>query len=583
MTTNADHPAKSAKLAYARAQFEEEAAALATAAIGGANLSEPRDATLGVLCDTTPLRKAAELKKPPAKIAEEAAAKINHTHKALVGEAVAVNGYVNFMPSNKYCSLAVTQAIEMASSYGGSTEGKGKKFIIDYSDPNVGKPFHVGHIRSTILGAAILAAKRAAGYDATGYTWLGDSGTQVAKLIVALDEFKDMPKAVDEKGLLEYYKKIHAEFESHPELAEKARKTQDLLEQGDEATVKKAQKIREISLRGFEKNWARLGVAFDLVTGESTFIKPARSAVEELIEKKIAFIDPKGKETVIGLEKHGLPNTIIARSDGTTLYLTRDIAREDWAYKKWHYDESLVITASEQNTHFKQLHKVAELLGRPYAGHLSHVGFGLVFLESGKISSREGRVVFLDDVIDGAVGSALEEITKRDLGYTDKQARDIASKVGIGALKFSVLRVGAEKNITFDPGKAVSFEGDTSAHIQYTIVRAGNILAKAGVAKPESLKLQNDSAFDAVESQLASLIADFPAVVHKAQANYQVHALCDYCVKLSSKFSEFYEKNPVLKADSDEEKHKRLCLTYATKVTLSNALTLLGIGIPEKM
>ncbi len=529
----------------------------------------------GTLATPIAFSLARKERKPPAAIAQEIAKKIKPT--SLIASAEALNGYINFHATDAYYALAATQALD--EKFGDNDSGKNKKFIIDYSDPNIGKPFHVGHIRSTILGAAILALKKHSGYKTTGYTFLGDSGTQVAKLIVALDEFKDLPKATDERGLLEYYKKIHAAIEAQPELAEKARKTHELLEKGDASTVKKAEKIRAISLAGFEKNWLSLGVSFDKVTGESAFIAPAQKIVDELVKKKIAFIDEKEKSTILGLEKHGLPNTVIARSDGTTLYLTRDIAREDWAYKTWAYDESLVITASEQNNHFRQLHKTAELLKRAYAGKLAHVGFGLVFLESGKISSREGRVVFLDDVINAAVKGALDEIKSRELPYTEKEAERISRAVGVGALKFSFLRVSAEKNITFDPAKAVSFEGDTSAHVQYTIVRCNNIMEKSG----EKLKMPKDARFDDAEKRLAGTIAQYPLVIEKAQSSLQVHVLCDYAIKLSSAYSSFYESNPVLKAPTPAERSKRLCLVAATANTLTHCLTLLGIEVPEKM
>ncbi|MEK6924300.1 MAG: arginine--tRNA ligase [Candidatus Micrarchaeota archaeon] len=593
---------------YARALLEEEARELVVGALGRSSLAEPRDASFGVLSDSSAFRLAGELKKKPDAIAGEAAAKINAVQgRHFINCASAVGGFVNFQASDAYYALAVKQACRLQGDFGKNGLGKGKVFTIDYSDPNVGKPFHIGHIRSTILGASILRLKRACGWQAHGYTWLGDSGTQVAKLIVALDEFKDLPAAADERALLEYYKRIHAEIDARPELAEKARKVQELLEQGDAETLGKAEKIRIVSLRGFQANWRALGLAyrvkgsdFEVVTGESAFIKAAVKRVGECVKAGVAFVDKEG-ETVLRLEPHGLPNTVLMRSNGTTLYITRDIAREDWAFKKWKYDESLVITASEQDNHFRQWHKTVELLGRPYAGKLRHVGFGLVFLEGGKISSREGRVVFLDDVLHDAVDAArkqlgsvegqdihgaggvktshnVERIIAHKASIREDELDGIARTVGVGSLKFAFLRVGSEKNITFNPATAVSFEGDTGAYVQYTCVRARNILRKAGKLRmPGEMQGFNDA-----EKNVAGLAASFPQVVNYACNGLQPHALCDYSLKLSAAFSAFYENCPVLTA-AGKEREKRLAITRAVAATLENCLALLDIGVPERM
>lgn len=573
---------KAVSMKYARELLEKEAGKLAKKAFGEETLQETRDASKGILCSTAPFKKAAEKKMPPAEIASQAAKKISSLKKTLVAEATADNGYVNFAATNEYFSLAVTQACAMKKKFGCNKGGKKKVFIIDYSDPNVGKPFHVGHIRSTILGHSIVALKKACGYEAHGYAYLGDAGTQVAKLVVALDEFTEMKQAKTEKQLLKYYQKIHDESEKNPALEEKARNVLQKIEEGDAEVLKKVEEIRNISINGFEKNWRKLGVKFDVVTGESAFISPAKKIVSECVEKQIAFVDKNG-ETVVELEKQGLPNTILMRSNGTTLYLTRDIAREDWASEKWKYDESLVITASEQNNHFKQFHKICELLQRPYAEKLSHVGFGLVFLESGKISSRKGNVVFLDDVLKEAVDSAKKEIEKRKNEYDEKEIKKIADFVGVGGTKFSFLRVGSEKSITFNPSLATSFEGDTGAYCQYTCVRAKNILRKAFGETKQKILVPENAVFNDSEKAVCQMVGDFPFVVQRACDNLQPHVLCDFALKLSARFSEFYEKCPVLNAENEQEKAKRLAITKAVEATLENCLRLLGITVPERM
>jgi len=531
-------------------------------------------------------------RKNPTQIASQLAEKINHSpEKKLVSKATAEKGYLNFHATDGFFGRALTQALEMEEKYG-SWPSNGKVFAIEYSDPNVGKPFHVGHIRSTILGEAIKRLRAMAGFKTFAHCYLGDAGTQVAKLIVALDEFREMKAAKDEKELLQYYVKMHEESQKRPELEVKARETLSLIENGDAATLHKAEEIKKISLRGFEKNWKRLGVKFDMINGESQFIVQGKEVVSECLRKGIASRDEKGA-VVLELESYGIPNTIIMREGGTTLYLTRDFGFHQYFHDKTKFDESLVITASEQNTHFRQLYKTLELLGRDFAPKCKHLGFGLVFLESGKISSREGRVVFLEDVLDQAVDTAKTEIAQRKLPYGEKESEQIANTVGVGSVKFAFLRVTNEKNITFDPAKATRFDGDTGAYVQYTCVRAANILKKAqeeGVLEKESnatIKTLSNAAkkggFDEVEKKLALTISEFPLVVQASATAFQPHTLCDYLLRLAASFSEFYEKNPVLKAENKHDVLRRLALVSATRTTLSNGLELLGISVPQRM
>ncbi len=630
----------------------------------GIEIVAAQEQSFGEFSSPAPFALARELKKSPHAIAQELAKKISgkksREKKSLdknnfIETAEERNGYLNFRASNKFFSAALRQALEMRGEYGSSQEGleegfgetvgkqakmRQKIFAVEYSDPNVGKPFHIGHIRGTILGESIRRLREFAGWKSFGYTYLGDSGAQVAKLVVALDEFRQMRGAKDEKTLLEYYKRIHEESQARPELEEKIRRTLELIEGGDGSTLKKVEEIRKISLRGFEKNWEMLGVEFDEVTGESFFIPQARETVAECLREGIASKAADGA-VVLELESYGLPNTIIMRSNGTTLYLTRDPPREEWLWEKTlekfgrRYDESLIITASEQNTHFRQMHKLFELLKRPYAGLCKHIGFGLVFLESGKISSREGRVVFLEDVLGEAIGLARKEILSRELPYSEKEVGEIARKVGVGSVKFAFLRVGAEKNITFDPKKATSFGGDTGAYLQYTCVRAKNILRKAveekilekegeiekafkkisldkNAGKREKEKNdegnernnegnkneKNDEGtennleknfasgpleFGETEKKIISLIAEFPAAARQSARSCQPHSLCEFLLRFSAAFSEFYEKCPVLQAETRGKKLKRLAIVAAAQTVLENGLRLLGVEVPQRM
>lgn len=538
---------------------------------------------------------AALARKSPVEIAKELAAELNsgeNLSAGFIGRAEATGGFVNFYFNEAFYCKVLEEA--QAKDYGKSSDAKGKTIVVEFSQPNVGKPFHVGHIRSTILGDSVSNLFEAQGWNAERVNYIGDSGTQVAKLILATEIYKDLPKIENEKHMLEYYVRVNKEIEENPELKEKARSILEKIEEGDESILAKIKFIREKSYEAFQRNYDLLGVKFDLVIGESEFIKPSKKIVEEVVKRGLAFVD-KGGETVVKLEPYGLPNFIVLRSNGTTLYSTRDLALADFKKKKFNFDESVILTASEQNTHFKQFIKVLELLGRDYAKNYKHVGFGLIVLPEGKLSTREGRVVFLEDVLNQATEYAREEIESaggnkviddKKKGMSRKEIGDAAAIIGIGATKFAVLRITPEKNILFDPKKIVSFEGDTGAYVQYTCVRANSVLKKASAEGIEAGKGKTKTAFSGFndeERKASNLIAQYPQAVKSAGIALQPHQVCDFLLKLSAAFNEFYHKHPVLKAESGEEREKRLALVKATANVLEKGLGLLGISVPEKM
>jgi len=369
---------------------------------------------------------AAIAKKNPEEIAEKISAEFNEKlgekPPAFFWKAEALNGFVNFFFNDSFYARVLRESLERY--YGESGEGKGKKIVVEFSQPNVGKPFHVGHIRSTILGDAVANLRESQGWKSVRMNYLGDSGAQVAKLLLAMELFKEkLPKITDEKTMLEYYVKIHKEIAAKPELEEKAKEMLAKIESGDKGVMEKVRFIREKSYEAFQKNYDLLGVKFDVVTGESEFVEDGKKIAGEALKKKIAFVDAGG-ETVVKLEPHGLPNFIVLRSNGTTLYSTRDLALADFKKKKFGFDESVVFTASEQNLYFKQITRTLELLGRDYAKNYKHVGFGLISLREGRLSTREGRVVFLEDVLNQAVAYAREEIEK----IAEGQKQSIAEK-----------------------------------------------------------------------------------------------------------------------------------------------------------
>ncbi|MFA6329119.1 MAG: arginine--tRNA ligase [Candidatus Micrarchaeia archaeon] len=527
-----------------------------------------------------------------AKSASEAIA-ANPQKSAYISKAVAANGYVNFILSDGFFSQAAAGAVG-PKNYGSFSDFSGKTAIVEYSSPNVGKPMHIGHIRSTILGDSVANLFDAAGYKVVRMNYLCEAGAQVAGLLLALETFGS-DDLKDEKDLLKYYVEITKQIEADPALKAREQEIISLMESGDPAIASNLDVVRRLTIAPFDENYVRLGIRFDESVFDSAYVAPGKELVAEAQRKGLAKKDEKGE--VVGLleGKSNLPNLIILRSNGSTLYSTRDMGFAQWRWDKYAFDKSIVVTASEQNTHFRQVFKLLELLGRDYTPRLSHIGFGLVFLEGGvKLSSRKGNVLLLEDVLDDAEQIALEQI--KDRGYPPEEAKKIAFAVGVGAVKFAILRVSSEKNINFSMQKAVSFEGDTGAYLQYTVVRAKNILRKAGydatatgiatsakttaansIAVPSAASLSKD------ERELAKFIAQYPPAVRSAAVSMAPHQVCDYALKVAAAFSTFYSSSPVLEAESEEKRQLRLVLVAATVSTLESALALLGINVPDKM
>lgn len=506
---------------------------------------------------------AKDLKKNPVELALHIAGEKPPEEFCKVN---ALGPYVNFFYSQEFLAKHVKASLNIKPA----RQNK-KVAVIEYSQPNPGKPMHFGHIRSTILGDVASRLLAFTGVKAIRMNYLNDRGSHIAELITALQEFKDLPEVRNEKNLLEYYVKIKSQIDSNPALKEKSRAILTKMDEGDRQTLETLEKIRAMSWNAFQRNYSLLGIAFDEVFCETTILKEAMKAVDECVKKGIAFVDKDGT-TIIDLEKHGLPNTVLLRSNKSPIYLTSDLALADYKWKKYAFTESVYFTASEQNLHFQQLFKTLALMGRPYVGRLKHVGFGLISLPQGKMSTRAGRVVLLEDVLNESVKYAREEVEKRE---KSENIEDTAKAIGVGSLKFAILKITAERNILFNPRKAVGFEGDTGAYVQYAHVRCASILEKTGKAKASVSK-----DFDASEEKLAKKIIEFGDVVEHAAIALQPHALCDYLLTLGHEFNSFYSNSPVL---NSERQAQRLSLVKATRQTLKTGLELLGIKAIEKM
>ncbi len=541
-----------------------------------------------------------ELKKSPVEIAEEIAKNIKSSET--IEKVSALAGFVNFAFSQKYYQIALSEnqneyIKENEKETGKKTKKQNikeseeekkrtkQKVIIEYSCPNVGKPLHIGHIRGTIFGHALKKIREQDSDHVVSFNYLGDSGSQVAKLLLALEIYKNLPVIKTEKDLLAYYVKINAEIEQSEELQKRQREILEAIENGDKKIQASLDKVRKLSITAFDNSYDLLGVKFDEVIGESAFIQDGRKVVQEAIEKKIAFKD-KGGEIVAKLEPE-LPNTILTRSNGTTLYLTRDLALADYKFSKYKPSESVNITGSEQNTHFRQVYAILQKLGRNYNNR--HIGFGLLTFEGKKLATREGKVILLADIIEEAKQEAKEQIMQREPSLKGKELEERSLAIGLAALKFAVLKVSQEKNIVFNFKQMTSFEGDTGAYLQYSLVRCKSILHKASEENTQEQKnagkskKQEQYTFNSEEKELLLLLSAFPVVVHNASKSLAPHILCDYLLKTAAAFSKFYSLHSVLNAEDERTKTQRLEIVKATANVLENGLDLLGITTLEKM
>lgn len=553
-----------------------------------------RDPKIADLSCSIAFRLAKDLKKSPPEIAQiiskDVEKKLEGTYFSSI---IPLNGYLNFLLSDKFYAALLTEANSAKKTYGKSEIGSGKKAIIEFSSPNIGKPMHIGHIRSTILGDSVSRLFRFCGYKTISSNYLCEAGLQTAKLLLSMQMFgKSQGKIETEKDLLSLYVKIHKEMEGNSDLEKQAQELVKKMELGDPETLLELAKIRKLSTKPFRKNYAVLGIDFDEEVFDSDYVQNGKTLVEEAIVSKIAFQDKMG-EIVCDLEKVKLPNLIILRSNGTTLYSTRDLGLADRDYSKYHFDLRVYVTASEQNLHFQQVFAILKLLGKPYADKLSHIGFGLISLEEGKLSTREGRVLLLEDVINDSIALAKEEVMNKQ-DYSEKDALEIARIVGIAGLKYSILKISSEKDIKFSLRDAVKFDGNTAAYLQYMIVRAKKIIEKAKEEKsaivpnskpiPKSISKSNTAyAYNEEEKRLLFLISQFPQVVEHSCRQMIPYSICDYLFKLALSFTAFYDKSPVLKAESPEAKAARLKIISATLIVMQNGLKLLGIDVPRKM
>ncbi|MBQ1352808.1 MAG: arginine--tRNA ligase [Firmicutes bacterium] len=523
------------------------------------------------------------MRKAPPLIAKDIAEKISGN--PLFEKVEQVNAYVNiFISRSAYIEDVVKEANGKGADFGKSDLGAGKKVIVEYSSPNIAKPFHIGHIRSTVIGNSIYKIFDCLGYDTVRINHLGDYGTQFGKMICAYRRWGSKEEVEKEpiKTLLKYYTRFHEEAEKDPDLDQEARDIFTKLENGEKEELELWTWFREESLKEFTTVYKMLGIEFDSYAGESFYSDKMPAVVDELKEK--GLLEESEGAMIVNLEDYDLGVALITKSDGSTLYITRDIAAA--IYRKQHYDfyKNVYVVASQQNLHFQQWIKIVELLGYDWANDCVHVPFGLVSLEEGTMSTRHGRVVFLEDVLNKAVEKTREIIVEKNV-VTDN-IDETAAMVGIGAVMFQELSNNRIKDYTFSWDKVLNFDGETGPYVQYTYARAKSVLRNAGddvVAKAEATEgldmqyISGDSAYE-----LAKLIYAFPAVIGEAANKYEPSVVTRHIVDVAQAFNRFYHDEHIL-VDNEEEKLAKTALVIAAANTIKNGLGLLGISAPEKM
>ena len=515
------------------------------------------------------------LRKSPVMIAEE----LKNSLQAddIISEISAVNGYLNFkINKTGFVGATLEKILTEKEKFGASDEGAGKTVCIDYSSINIAKPFHIGHLSTTVLGGALYRIYNFLGYKAVGINHLGDYGTQFGKLISAYKRWGDKERI--EKGgiraLNELYVRFHQEAEEHPEYEDEARAYFKKIETGDKECFELFTWFKALTLKDVEKIYDMLDIRFDSYAGESFYSDKMQPIVDELKEKGL-LTESRGAQ-VVDLEEYGMPPCIILKSDGSSLYATRDMAAATYRKKEYDFYKCLYVVAYQQNLHFKQFFKVLDMMGKEWAKDLIHVAYGMVSLEEGTMSTRKGNVVFLEDVIKKCIEKAYKIIDEKNPNLENKE--ETAEKVGVGAVIFGALYNNKIKDIVFSYDKVLNFDGETSVYVQYTCARANSVLQK-GVL-PDSYEIP---VLTSEEIELVKALSVFPETVKSSAEKNEPSFIARYAVDVAQKFNKFYFDCKILTAEDEKTKNFRLALTCATKQALENAFKLLGIGIPEKM
>lgn len=521
------------------------------------------------------------MRKAPPMIAKGIAEAIEG--EKMFQKVESVNAYVNmFMSKAEFAGNVVKEVLEKDKDFGRSDMGAGRTVIVEYSSPNIAKPFHIGHIRSTVIGNSIYKIYDFLGYDTIRINHLGDYGTQFGKMICAYRKWGNKEDVIREpiKSLLSYYTKFHEEAEKDPSLEDEARAIFVRLENGEPEEVELWQWFRDESLREFNRVYDMLGITFDSYNGESFYSDKMSAVVQELKDKGL-LVEDNGAQ-IVKLDQFDLPPALITKSDGSTLYITRDIAAAIYRKNTYDFYKNIYVVASQQNLHFQQWKKVIELMGYDWADDCVHVPFGLVSMEEGTMSTRQGRVIFLEDVLNRAVEQTRKIIMEKNVNT--ENVDETAREVGIGAVIFNELSNYRIKDYVFSWDKVLNFEGETGPYVQYTHARACSILRNAGEAVMASAKEGFDASRITSDSAhaLIKLIYEMPEVIAEAGEKYEPSIVTRHIVDIAQAFNKFYHDEHIL-VDDETEKTAKVALVMAARNVIRNGLDLLGMKAPEKM
>ena len=537
-------------------------------------LEYPPDSTMGDLA--LPCFKLSKvLKAAPPKIAQSlSGAFVGHEDLC---SAKVQGGYLNIRISPAYLIQFVLAKIEKdGEMYGSSSEGEGKTVVLDYASPNIAKPFHIGHLGTTVIGHSLKLLHQFAGYKCVGINHLGDWGTQFGKLIVAYRKWGSREK-VESGGidtLVELYVKFHAEAEKDDSLNQAARDEFKKLEDGDPDSTALWKWFIDISNREYEITFRQLGITFDSYAGESFYIDKMPEQIERLREKNLLVVD--NGASMVDLSAYNMPPCLILKSDGTTLYPTRDVAAAVYRKRTYDFDKCIYVTSAGQSLHFAQLFKVIELMGYDWYNQLVHVPYGTVSIGGEKLATRTGNVVLLKDLFAQAIDKVRVRIEEKNPGLADKDA--VAEAVGVGAVVFHYLYNSRIKDINFVMEDALSFEGNTGPYAQYTYARTCSVLEKAGEIPSAAGKITAPE-----EAEVLKILSRFPEKVQTALAEYEPSVITRYAIDLCTAFNRFYHNCPILSAEDAEVRATRLRITRASGTVIKTALRLICLRTPEKI
>ena len=522
-------------------------------------------------------RLAKELHKAPPMIAKEIADSI--TVPDYIDHIEVLGAYINFfMKKDSFLKSMVDKISE--DDFGSSTEGNGKTICIDYSSPNVAKNFHVGHLRTTVIGNSLYKIYEKLGYKVERINHLGDWGTQFGKLIVAYKNWGS-EEAVKEKGieeLMRIYVLFHEEADKDPSLEDEARAWFNKMENGDEEALSIWKWFLDISLEEFKRVYALLGVEFDHYTGESFYRDKTDAVVKDLKDAGL-LTDSEGAK-IVDLSEYDMAPCLILKNDGSTIYATRDLAAIKYRKETYNFYKALYVTGQEQKLHFKQVFKVVELLGQEWAkDSLIHIPYGLVSLGGEKLSTRGGNVIYAEDILKEAIAKIRETIDVKNPNLANKD--DVARIIGVGAVIFNDLYNQRIKDVSFNWSHILNPEGETGPYVQYTYARCSSILRNAA-----DYSFTTDVNYDLISDQssvdLIKELSRFPKVISSAAESYEPHFIARYAISVAQTFNKFYHDNKVL-VDDVETRNARLLLVSLTRKVIRDSMSLLGIGCVEEM